>query len=254
MYRPRIIPVLLMRDSGLVKSTNFKNHRYIGDPINAVKIFNDLEADELVFIDIDATLQNRSISLDFVKDVGEEANMPFSVGGGISTIQQIKSIIEAGAEKVILNTVACENPDFVKQAASEFGSSTIVICVDVKKNFWGKEYVWYRQGKKNLSLTPEQFSVQMEEAGAGEIILQSIEKDGTMLGYDVDLVRRVSSVLTIPITVLGGAKDLNDMNKIYNEVTVNGLAAGSLFVYHGERKAVLVNYPTIEEKLNVLRR
>ena len=254
MYRPRIIPVLLLRDSGLVKSTNFKNHRYIGDPINAVKIFNDLEADELVFIDIDATVEKRSISLDFVRDVGEEANMPFSVGGGISTIKQIKSIIEAGAEKVILNTIACENPDFVREAAAEFGSSTIVVCIDVKKNFWGKEYVWYKQGKKNLSISPEQFSLQMEKAGAGEIILQSIEKDGTMLGYDADLIKRVSSVVTIPITVLGGAKDLNDMQKIYNETVVNGLAAGSLFVYHGERKAVLVNYPVLKEKLNVLRK
>lgn len=252
MYRPRIIPVLLLKDSGLVKSTNFKNHRYIGDPINAVKIFNDLEADELVFIDIDATKQKRSLPIDFVRDVGEEANMPFSVGGGISSIPQIKEIIKAGAEKVILNTVACEDPEFIKRAVAEFGSSTIVVCIDVKKNFWGKEYVWYRQGKKHLSVSPEQFSVQMEEAGAGEIILQSIDRDGTMQGYDVNLIKRVSSVITIPITVLGGAKGLDDLAALNKQVAVNGLAAGSLFVYHGERKAVLINYPVLEEKLNVL--
>ena len=145
MYRPRIIPVLLLQNKGLVKSVKFKNYRYIGDPINAVRIFNDLKADELAFIDILATKEKRTISLDFVKNVGEEANMPFSVGGGIRTLEDIRKIIEAGAEKVILNTIAGENPGFVTEAADAFGSSTITVCIDVKKDFWEKRKFGLRQ-------------------------------------------------------------------------------------------------------------
>jgi imidazole glycerol-phosphate synthase subunit HisF len=253
VYRPRIIPVLLLQNKGLVKSINFKNHRYIGDPINAVRIFNDLKADELAFIDILATKENRTISVDFVKNVGEEANMPFSAGGGIRTLEDIRKIIKAGAEKVILNTIAGQNPDFIRKTVEEFGSSTITVCIDVKKDFFGKEKVWIKAGTKSINSNPVEYAKQMEECGAGEIIIQSIDRDGTMIGYDIDLVKKIAESVSIPVVSLGGAgkwEHLIDLNAL---VSLNGLAAGSLFVYHGERHAVLVNYPERQKILQLFK-
>ena len=253
MYRPRIIPVLLLQYKGLVKSVNFKNHRYIGDPINAVRIFNELNADELAFIDILATREKRTISVDFVKNVGEEANMPFSVGGGIRTLEDIRKIIEAGAEKVILNSIAGENPGFVSEAAEAFGSSTITVCIDVKNDFLGKEKVWIKAGTKSINFNPVQFARQMEESGAGEIIIQSIERDGKMEGYDINLIKKVAESVSIPVVSLGGAGSWQHIIELNSLVSLNGLAAGSLFVYHGERNAVLVNYPEREKILQLFK-
>jgi cyclase len=246
-YRPRIIPVLLLQNKGLVKSIKFRNHRYIGDPINAVRIFNDLKADELAFIDILATKENRTISIDFVKNVGEEANMPFSVGGGIRTLEDIRKIIEAGAEKVILNTVAGDDPGFVRRASDAFGSSTITVCIDIKNDFFGKQKAWIRAGSKALKSDPVQYAKQMEENGAGEIIIQSIDKDGTMTGYDINLIKKIAGSVTIPVVALGGAGNPEHLSELNKNVSLNGLAAGSMFVYHGPRHAVLVNYPTQTE-------
>jgi cyclase len=252
MFRPRVIPVLLLRNKGLVKSFKFTKYRYIGDPINAVKIFNDLKADELVFLDILASKENRTISLDFVKDVGEEANMPFAAGGGINDIKHIKNIISAGAEKVVLNTVAAQNPEFVKQASETFGSSTIVVCIDVKKRFLGKEQIWTYSGSKPAGISPVEFSQLMEEKGAGEIIIQSIDRDGTMLGYDLPLIRKISEAVSIPVVALGGAGNLQHMKQAYTEAYANGLAAGSMFVYHGARRGILINYPEQKEIRNII--
>jgi imidazole glycerol-phosphate synthase subunit HisF len=243
VYRPRVIPVLLLKNKGLVKSVKFKDYRYIGDPINAVRIYNELKADELIFVDILATKEERKVSLDFVKNVGEEANMPFSVGGGIRTLEDIRKIIEAGAEKVILNTIAGENPDFVTEASSVFGSSTITVCIDVKKDFFGKEKVWIRAGTKSVNSDPVLYAKQMEERGAGEIIIQSIDCDGTMTGYDVSLVKKIADSVSIPVVSLGGAGKWEDLVYLNSLVSLNGLAAGSLFIYHGDRHAILVNYP-----------
>jgi imidazole glycerol-phosphate synthase subunit HisF len=253
MYRPRLIPVLLLQNKGLVKSVRFKDHRYIGDPINTVRIFNDLKADELAFIDILATKENRTISVDFVKNVGEEANMPFSAGGGIRTLEDIRKILEAGAEKVILNTIAGENPGFIREAADTFGSSTIAVCIDVKNDFWGKEKAWIKSGTKSLQSTSEMFAKQIEENGAGEIIIQSIDRDGTMTGYDISLVNKIAGAVTIPVVALGGAGNMTHLINISTLVSLNGLAAGSMFVYHGERRAVLVNYPKREEILRIFK-
>lgn len=253
MYRPRVIPVLLLQNKGLIKSIKFKNHRYIGDPINAVRIFNDLKADELAFIDILATKEKRTISIDFIKNVGEEANMPFSVGGGIRSIEDIRKIIEAGAEKVILNSIAGEDPAFVTKAANAFGSSTITVCIDTKKDLFGKEKVWIKAGTKSINSNPFEYARQMEERGAGEIIIQSIDKDGTMSGYDVNMVKKIAESVTIPVVSLGGAGKWADLIEINAKVSLNGIAAGSLFVYHGERHAVLVNYPGKEEILQLFK-
>ena len=251
MFRPRVIPILLLLHPGLVKSTGFKNHRYLGDPINAVKIFNDLKADELVFLDITATRENRLISLDFVRNVGDEANMPFAVGGGIRSIQHIRDILNAGAEKVVINSAAFLQPDFIRRAADTFGSSTIVVCMDVKKQFLGKEMSWILNGKKSTGFSPVEYAKKIEQQGAGEIIVQSIERDGTMQGYDIPLIRRISEAVTIPVIALGGAGKTRHLEQAYSEGHANGLAAGSMFVYHGPRNAVLINYPDKKDLLHL---
>ena len=251
MFRPRVIPVLLLKNLGLVKAVNSRDYRYIGDPINAVKLFNDLGADELVFLDILASNENRSISLDFVRRVGDEANMPFSVGGGIKSNGEITEILKAGAEKVILNTVASENPSFVREASEEFGSSTIVVSIDVNKSLFGKELVYSYSGKKATKFDPVSFARLAEENGAGEIIINSVERDGLMKGYDIKLVRRISESVRIPVVALGGAGDIKDLRKAVSEGYASAVAAGSLFVYHGARKAVLINYPAGEELLTL---
>ena len=243
MFRPRVIPVLLLKENALVKSKCFKDFRYIGDPINAVKIFNDLRADELVFLDIDATPQGRVISLELVKDIGEEANMPFAVGGGIKTIEDIQQIIAAGAEKVIINHHAATRPNFIKEASDTFGSSTIAVCIDVKKKFLGGEQTWILNGTKSTGYNPIDFAKLMEEKGAGEIIIQSIERDGLMKGYDIDLIERISKAVNIPVIALGGAGSLEHLKEAYHKGHANGLAAGSLFVFQGSKHGVLINYP-----------
>lgn len=246
MFRPRIIPVLLLKEKGLVKSVQFKDHKYIGDPINAVRIFNDLKADELVFLDILATKEKRAVSLDFVRRVGDEANMPFAVGGGIRTLKDIKSIINAGAEKAVINSYAVENPDFIKEASDEFGSSTIVVSIDVKKKFLGKKQVYTFGGAKGTGILPVNWAKLMEEKGAGEIIINSIERDGTMEGYDLNLIRDIAEAVTIPVVALGGAGRTEDFRNAVQESCASAVAAGSLFVFHGPRKAVLINYPSNE--------
>lgn len=251
MFRPRVIPILLLKGLGLVKSVKFKDYRYIGDPINAVKLLNDLKADELVFLDILASKEKKTVSLDFVRNVGDEANMPFAVGGGIRTIQSIKEIINAGAEKVVINTNAVENPDFISQASDIFGSSTIVVSMDVKKKRFGKQQLYTFGGSKSTGLDPVSFAKLMEEKGAGEIIINSIEQDGLMSGYDLNLVREVSKAVTIPVIAAGGAGSINDF-KLAVESYASAVAAGSMFVYHGPRRAVLINYPTRKELINTL--
>jgi imidazole glycerol-phosphate synthase subunit HisF len=243
MFRPRVIPVLLLRNEGLVKTEGFGKQRYIGDPINAVRIFNDLRADELVFLDILATREQRMISLDFVRDVGEEANMPFAVGGGIRSLADIRNILSAGAEKVVLNSFAAENPDFIAEAADSFGSSTITVCIDVKQKRFGAPRTWTAGGTRATAYAPEEFARLAEEKGAGELIVQSIPRDGTMEGYDLDLISRVSRAVTIPVVALGGAGGLDHLRRAYEETHASALAAGSMFVFHGPRRGVLINYP-----------
>lgn len=247
MFRPRIIPVLLLKDRALVKSVQFKNHRYIGDPINAVRLFNDLRADELVFLDIEASKNGRSISLDFVRNVGEEAFMPFSVGGGITSLADIEAVLATGAEKVVINTHAVKDPGFIEAASNVFGSSTIVVCIDVKKTFFKGERAWILNGTRSTQYSPVEFARLMEDRGAGELIVQSIERDGTMTGYDNGLIRTVSEAVGIPVIALGGAGAISDLGKAYRDGHAGGLAAGSLFVYQDKRRGVLINYPEKKE-------
>jgi len=253
MFRPRVIPVLLLKNLGLVKSIRFKNYRYIGDPINAVKLFNDLGADELAFLDILANHENRSIYLDFVRRVGDEANMPFSIGGGIRSIKEIQQILAAGAEKVIVNSFAAVNPEFIKEASAEFGSSTIAVSIDVKNNLFGKELTYIYSGKKATRYDPVTFAKLMEDKGAGEIIINSIEHDGMMQGYNISLIQRISAAVRIPVVALGGASSYDDLRKAVSEGFASAVAAGSMFVFHGPRKAVLINYPDKEEMESIFK-
>lgn len=245
MFCPRIIPVLLLQNGGLVKSVKFKDYRYIGDPINAVRIFNDSYADEIVILDIEASRKGTVIELQLVKEVGEEANMPFSVGGGITTINTIYELLKNGAEKVILNTVALKDPGFVKEASDNFGSSTISVCIDIKKSLLGKYGIYSHSDKKTLSIPYMDYIRKIEDAGAGEIIIQSVDNDGVMKGYDTRLYENISKEINVPVIALGGAGDVSDLEKLWTGSSVNSFAAGSLFVYYGNKKGVLINYPKI---------
>jgi cyclase len=246
MFRPRVIPVLLLKNNGLVKSEKFKDYRYIGDPINTVNLFNRLNADELFILDITANAENRIIDIHLLRRIADEANMPFGVGGGIRNIDHIKNIIKSGAEKVIISTHAVKQPDFIKKAALEFGSSTIAVCIDIKKDFLGRSRIFIENGKKPVTIDPKQFAKKMEEYGAGEIIINSIDNDGNMNGYNIPLIRAISEIVTIPVVALGGAGKMTDFREAVTEGCVSAVAAGSFFIYKGKRRAVLINYPTQE--------
>ncbi|WPD21317.1 MAG: AglZ/HisF2 family acetamidino modification protein [Candidatus Electrothrix scaldis] len=250
MFRPRVIPVLLLKGQSLVKTISFKNERYIGDPINAVKIFNDLEADELVFLDILATKERRTVSLQFVQDVGAEANMPFAVGGGIRTLEDVRKIISAGAEKVVINSFAVEFPEFIQQASRNFGSSTITVCMDVKNALFKGPRIWKFSGNRSSRYSPIDFARIMEDKGAGELILQSITNDGQMQGYDIPLIKEISEAVSIPVVALGGAGTLEHFKHAYTEGFASAVGAGSFFVYQGSKRGVLINYPQRSEIIN----
>ena len=251
MFRPRVIPTLLLKNNGLVKSVKFSHYTYIGDPLNAVKIFNEKKANELIFLDITSTKENRVINTHLVRNIGEECNMPFSVGGGICKIEQIRDLLKAGAEKVCINSHAYLDKDFIKKASTEFGSSSIVVCIDVKKKLFGKKQVYFYSGTQASGYNPEKYAQIMAEQGAGEIIIQSIDQDGIMNGYDIDLVRKISKSVDIPVVALGGAGSMSDFKNAIVLGEASAVAAGSFFVYHGPRKAVLISFPTQNELIEL---
>jgi imidazole glycerol-phosphate synthase subunit HisF len=251
MFRPRVIPVLLLKAKGLVKSQNFDRYRYIGDPINTVKIFNDLEADELIFLDITATKEGRTISLDLVKDIGDEAYMPFAVGGGIHRVEEIGQLISAGAEKVVLNTATANNPALIGEAAKLFGSQSIVVSIDVKKKWLGKYQVFACSGSKGIKTALIDYVKEVEAAGAGEIMINSIDRDGMMNGYDLELIGSVAEAVSIPVIACGGAGKIEDLAQAVLKGGASAAAAGSMFVFHGPRRAVLINYPERKELLTI---
>jgi cyclase len=251
--RNRIIPCLLLRNNGLIKTIRFKDSVYIGDPINAVKIFNEKEVDELIFLDIDATRERRKPSLSIIKKIAEECFMPFSYGGGVETLQQIEEIIKSGAEKIVINTHAYLKKDFIKEAANRFGSSTIVVSMDIKKKLIGGYSVHLNGGRHNTGKNPVEYSKEMEDQGAGEIFINSIDRDGTMEGYDIELIKSVSEVVSIPVIACGGAGKNDDLRKAIKEGGASAAAAGSLFVFHGKRRAVLITYPSYDEITDIFK-
>jgi len=247
MIIKRIIPCLLLRNNGLVKTVRFRDSVYIGDPINAVRIFNEKEVDELIFLDIDATRENKKLPLEMIAKLASECFMPFAYGGGISSLKQIEEIIKSGAEKIVINTTACLIKDFIREAARRFGNSTIVVSIDVKKSFIGGNSVYISGGRRDTGRDPVEYAREMEDQGAGEIFLNSIERDGMMTGYDIELIRSVSDAVKVPVIACGGAGNLNDLKLAVNEGGASAAAAGSLFVFHGKRRAVLITYPSYKE-------
>ncbi|MEI8193885.1 MAG: HisA/HisF-related TIM barrel protein [Flavobacteriia bacterium] len=247
MYRPRVIPCLLLQGQGLVKTIRFSSPTYIGDPMHAVHLFNEYKADELLLLDINASIENRCISIDLVREIGEEVNMPFSVGGGITTLDQIQQLLEAGAERVILGSVAARNPAFVSEASNRFGKSSIAVCVDIKRSWLGKNTVVFCNGKQSVKANLIEYVKRMETNGAGELIIQSVDRDGTYQGLDQHVLSEISNELSIPITGIGGLSSLNEITSVHNTLKLNGYGAGSLFVFQGKNQGVLLNYPSCTE-------
>ncbi len=243
----RIIPCLLLRNNGLVKTVKFKESTYIGDPINTVRIFNEKEVDEIFFLDIDATKVKKEPPYETIKNIASECFMPFAYGGGIQSLQQIDKIINSGAEKIIINSNAFLDKNFVKQAVHHFGSSTIAISVDVKKDFLKGNIVYIKGGTQSTGKNPVEYIKEMEQAGAGEILINSIDKDGTMEGYDIELIKSVTQTVKIPIIACGGAGNMTDFRDAIKTGGASAAAAGSFFIFHGKRRAVLITYPLYSE-------
>lgn len=241
--RIRVIPVLLIQKNGLVKSVKFRNHKYVGDPINAVKIFNDKEVDEIVVLDISATTEKRPPNFEQVREIASEAFMPLAYGGGISKLEEIKELITSGVEKAVINTAAIQNPELIRKAADWVGSQSIVVSIDVKKNLWGRYKVYAANGTKNTGLDPVDFARQVSELGAGEIFINSIEKDGTFDGYDLELIKAVTKAVEIPVVANGGAATVEDFAKAISH-GASAVAAGSMFVFQRPHRAVLISYPS----------
>ena len=243
MYYNRIIPCLLLQNQGLVKTIGFKKPVYIGDPINAVKIFNDKEVDELIFLDIEATREKRSPNFAYLKIIAEQCFMPLCYGGGISSIEDIRQLFSIGFEKVSINSSILKNPQLISEAAGIFGSQSIIGAMDVKKNVFGKKQVYMSRGQHATGITPVEYAKYLESLGVGEIFLNSIDADGKMDGYDLHVVQEVADAVRVPVIACGGAGNIEDMGRVVKEAHAGAAAAGSLFVFWGENKAVLINYP-----------
>ena len=249
MLYPRIIPCLLVHNKGIVKTVKFSEPKYVGDPINAVKIFNEKEVDELMVVDIDATRENSEPDYKMIENLAAECRMPLCYGGGIKTVEQAQKIFNLGVEKIAVSSVVCENPAFISQLAERVGNQSVVVVLDVKKKSFSSNYeIWTHNATKNTKLDPVDFAKKCEALGAGEIILNSIDQDGVMKGYDFAIIDKIRNVISSPLTVMGGAGTLDDIGKLIKKYGIIGAAAGSLFVFKGKYKAVLINYPNHHEK------
>lgn len=248
MLKPRIIPCLLVSDKGLVKTVNFKNPKYVGDPINAVRIFNEKQVDELMVLDIDASAENREPDYKMIANLAAECRMPLCYGGGVKTVDQAHRIFSLGVEKIAISSAAIEDPELVYKIAQEVGSQSIVVILDIKKRLLGGYQIFIKNGKINSNKNPNEFVQELERLGVGEIIINSIDNDGVMKGYDFNLVDQIRKIVKVPLTILGGAGKLEDIGELVSKYGIIGAAAGSLFVFKGIYKAVLINYPSREEK------
>jgi len=251
MLRPRIIPCLLLQDNGLVKTVNFKNPKYVGDPINAVRIFNEKEVDELVFFDIDATVLNNEPNYSLIERISNQSRMPLCYGGGIKTVEQAKRVFGLGVEKIALSSSVIDNPSLITQIGDQVGAQSVIVVLDVKKKLFGGYEVFTHNGKKARGIDPFKFIKKVQKLGAGEIVINSIDKDGLMNGYDMSLIKKIREITSLPITVLGGAGSIEHLAEIIEKNGIIGASAGSLFVFKGPYKAVLINYPDSRQK-NIL--
>ena len=249
MLRPRVTPCLLVHRGGLVKTVGFKTPKYVGDPINAVKIFNEKEADELIVLDIDATVEGHEPDYQMIKNLAQECRMPLCYGGGIKTPQQASKIIGLGVEKISISSAAMETPTLIREIAQHIGRQSVVVTLDVRKKMFNRGFELYtHNGRRAMKRDAIEFAKEAELLGAGEIVVNSIDHDGMMNGYDLNLAHQIRQAVNIPITILGGAKSLQDMSDLFNACGIVGAAAGSLFVFKGAYKAVLITYPSIQQK------
>jgi imidazole glycerol-phosphate synthase subunit HisF len=250
MLRSRITPCLLVHKKGLVKTVGFKDPKYVGDPINAVKIFNEKEVDELIVLDIDASVEGRGPDFELIRNLAVECRMPFCYGGGVTTVEEAKKIIKLGAEKVALSSAAIQNFDLLSQIGNAVGIQSVVVVLDVKKkSFIGGGYeIFIHNGKKATGIKLKEFVQQLDKIGVGEIVINSIDRDGKMEGYDFSLIDMVRELTETPLTILGGAGSISDIKAAISRYKIIGAAAGSLFVFKGKYRAVLISYPNNVEK------
>lgn len=247
MIKPRVIPALLLKGQGLVKTVKFKEPKYLGDPINIVRIFNDKEVDELVLLDITATPEKRGPQFDLLKNIASEAFIPLAYGGGIRSMDDVRKLLSIGIEKLIMNTSAVETPSLVREVADHAGSQAAVVSMDVKKGLLGKYEVFTHCGQKKTGLDPVKHAIEMERMGVGEILINSIDRDGTMQGYDLDLVRKVADSVQVPVVACGGAGNLSHVSEVIQQGHASAAAAGSMFVFQGPLRGVLISYPSPKE-------
>ena len=243
MLQTRVIPCLLLENESLVKTVRFKNPGYIGDPINTVRIFNELEVDELIFLDITATKEGRKPNFKILQEISNECFMPLAYGGGIRTIEDAQKIFTIGFEKVAINSFAMENPEFVTKLADVYGNQAIIGSIDVKKNIWGKPVVVVQSGTKKTKISPVDWAKKLEDYGAGEILITSIEHEGTWSGYNIELTQQIAEAVNIPVIAHGGAGSIEHIEKVVKEGNASAVAVGSMVVYQSQGMGVLVNFP-----------
>ena len=252
MLLTRVMPCLLLKDGALVKTVKFKDPGYIGDPINAIRIYNEKEVDELIFLDITATVENKRPPFKVLSEIASECFMPVAYGGGIRDLEDIRQIFSLGIEKVAINSYAHEKPEFVRQAADRFGSQAIVGSMDVRKKVFNRYEVYVQAGRKGTGMDPVAYAKRLQSLGVGEILLTSIDRDGTQEGYDLDLIQRVTQSVDVPVIASGGAGKVQDFGLAVKQGGASACAAGSMVVYFGRNRAVLINYPAREELEAVL--
>lgn len=252
MIETRVIPCLLLQGRGLVKTVQFKKPKYVGDPINAVRIFNDRYVDEIIFLDIAATKEGRGPDFEYISRVTSECFIPFCYGGGISSTSEAGRLFQIGVEKVSLNATAVKDPRVVREMTQEFGSQSIVISIDVCRDWRGRQHVVIHNGGKKTDLDPVAHARNMARLGAGELLVNSVDCDGTMKGYDIQLLKKITAAVDLPIVACGGAGTLEHFAQVIGQTDVSAVAAGSLFVFKGKHRAVLINYPDRSELRSVL--
>lgn len=244
MLHTRVMPCLLLKGTGLVKTIRFRDPIYLGDPRNTVKIFNEKEVDELVLLDITATPENRRPQFDLIRAIVSEAFMPVAYGGGIRDVEDMRQMVALGVEKIVINTYAVEHPEFIAEAASLLGSQGVVVCLDVKRSLFGRYEVFTHSGRRGTKRDPVALARRLEENGVGELIINSIDRDGTMTGYDIELIKAVSDAVRVPVIACGGAGRIEDFAEAVDKGGASAVAAGSLFVFQGKHRAVLISFPS----------